>query len=84
MLKMNEVKICKKCGRELPLTEKYYPKDKGCKDGFRNVCRECQTGHSSGFLKDDYKKPSKWTDDDINLLDIIEEKASSICFFISF
>ena len=65
---MNEVKICKKCGRELPLTEKYYPKDKGCKDGFRNVCRECQTGHSSGFLKDDYKRPSKWTDDDINLL----------------
>lgn len=65
---MDKTKICKKCGRELPLTEKYYPKDKGCKDGFRNVCRECQTGHSSGFLKDDYIRPRRWTDAEIDLL----------------
>jgi hypothetical protein len=65
---MNKTKICKKCGRELPLTEKYYPKDKGCKDGFRNVCRECQTGHSSGVLKDDYIKARRWTDAEIDLL----------------
>ena len=34
-----ETKICKKCGRELPLSEFY--KSKGCKDGHRNECKEC-------------------------------------------
>lgn len=67
---MEKTKICKKCGRELPLTEKYYQKDKSCNDGFRGVCRECQIGHghSTGFLKDDYIKPRRWTDEEIKLL----------------
>ena len=65
---MSETKICIKCGRELPLTEKYFPKDKNCKSGFRNVCRECQSGHSSGFLRDDYKRPPKWEENDVKLL----------------
>lgn len=34
-----ETKICKKCGRELPLSEFY--KNKNCKDGYLNVCKEC-------------------------------------------
>ena len=35
-----ETKVCKKCGRELPLNE--FSKDKRCKDGHRNVCKECK------------------------------------------
>lgn len=34
-----ETKICKECGRELPLSEFY--KKKTCKDGHMNVCKEC-------------------------------------------
>lgn len=65
---MQETKKCKKCNRILPLTKQYYPPDKGCKDGFRNVCRECQTGHYSGFLPDGYEKPPRWTKEEKQLL----------------
>lgn len=34
-----KTKICKRCGRELPLSEFY--KAKSCKDGYRNECKEC-------------------------------------------
>lgn len=34
-----ETKICKKCGRELPIEEFY--KGRGMKDGHLNVCKEC-------------------------------------------
>ena len=34
-----ETKICKKCGRELPIEEFY--KAKNNKDGHMNVCKEC-------------------------------------------
>lgn len=37
-----KTKICIKCKRELPLTKKYFPMDKLCRDGFRNVCKECK------------------------------------------
>ena len=36
---MKETKICKKCGRELPLSEFY--KSKTNKDGHMNACKEC-------------------------------------------
>ena len=45
-------KICIKCDRELEKTIQYYTQDKMCKDGYRNVCRECSGRH---FMKDDYK-----------------------------
>jgi len=35
-------KVCKKCGRLLPLNEEYFKKDKLYLDGFRNVCYECK------------------------------------------
>lgn len=35
-------KMCKSCGRYLPLTFLYYPRDPLCKDGFRNICKECK------------------------------------------
>lgn len=36
---MMDTKICKKCGRELPLSEFYG--EKGHKDGHMNVCKKC-------------------------------------------
>ena len=46
--------FCKKCGRELPHTYQYFPEDKLCKNGLRNVCREC-SNHYKNFLPDDYQ-----------------------------
>jgi hypothetical protein len=37
---MKNTKICKKCGRELPLSEFY--KDKSRKDGLEYRCKECK------------------------------------------
>lgn len=34
------MKLCKKCGRELPI--EYFRKCKGAKDGHRNDCRDCE------------------------------------------
>jgi len=50
-------KFCIKCNRELPIDIKYFPPDKMCKNGLRNVCRECgQDGH---FMEDGYI-PKQW------------------------
>lgn len=38
-----ETKICKKCGRELPISEFY--KDKSYKDGYKYCCKECLKQH---------------------------------------
>ena len=35
-----ETKICKKCGRELPLSS--FHKDNGVNGGHKNTCKECQ------------------------------------------
>lgn len=53
--------FCKKCGRELPHTYQYFPEDKSCKNGLRNVCREC-SNHYKNFLPDDYIPNAHWTD----------------------
>lgn len=63
-------KFCKKCGRELPNTFQYFPGDKSCKNGLRNVCRECDSSYS-GFLKDDYEAPSLWAKEESALLKTI-------------
>lgn len=39
-----KTKLCKKCGRNLPLNAIYYFKDKKRKDGFWSSCKECN-GH---------------------------------------
>lgn len=36
----NLTKICKECGRELPLSQ--FNKNKGMKDGHVNICKDCQ------------------------------------------
>lgn len=53
-------KICNKCGRSLPNSYLYFPVDKTCKTGLRNVCRECSPKYS-GFLNDDYQSSQSWT-----------------------
>ncbi|HHX67591.1 MAG TPA: HNH endonuclease [Gallicola sp.] len=59
-------KFCVKCNRELPVEIKYFPPDKVCSDGFRNICREC--GRDGHFMKDDYVKKKQWTKDEEELL----------------
>lgn len=60
-------KFCKKCDRELPCTSQYFPVDAGCKDGLRNICRECND-HYGKFLPDDYIPTEKWSKEDLELL----------------
>lgn len=52
-------KFCVKCDRELKLTASYFPPDKGCKDGFRGVCREC--GKDGHFMDENYIPKKMWT-----------------------
>ena len=60
--------FCKKCGRELPHTYQYFPEDKNCKTGLRNVCRECSSSY--GRFLNDGEKPHKssWTEEEIQIL----------------
>lgn len=32
-------KVCKKCGRSLPMTPKFFNKNESSKDGFQSYCR---------------------------------------------
>ena len=59
-------KFCIKCNKELPISIKYFPPDKTCKDGFRNICRCC--GRDGHYMDDDYIPPLTWTDEDLSLL----------------
>lgn len=52
-------KICIKCERELEKTIQYYTQDKMCKDGYRNVCRECSGRH---YMSDEYRGKTYFTD----------------------
>lgn len=45
-----ETKVCKKCGRELPVGEFY--KMPGYKDGIDSVCKECR----KAGMKENYKE----------------------------
>lgn len=55
-------KFCIKCDRELKSTVSYFPPDKGCKDGLRNVCREC--GKDGHFMEDNYVPKKWWTEEE--------------------
>lgn len=60
-------KFCKKCNRELPVSSMYFPTDKQCPDGLRNVCRECNKKYGE-FLDKVYTKSEIWTSEDLELL----------------
>ena len=38
---MEEKTICRRCEKELPLTEEYFYKDGSKKNGFSSTCKEC-------------------------------------------
>lgn len=59
-------KFCIKCDRELKATPSYFPVDKNCKDGLRNICREC--GDDGHFMPEDYIPKKWWTKEDEELL----------------
>ena len=40
-----ETKVCRKCGRELPITEFY--KNKLYKDGYMTICKKCNNAYSN-------------------------------------
>ena len=55
-------KFCVKCDRKLKSTNSYFPVDKLCKDGLRNVCREC--GKDGHFMEDNYVPKRIWSDEE--------------------
>ncbi len=63
---MSEFKKCKKCQRELPISNIYFSKDKACKDGHRSVCRECS--REGKFLSENYVPAQRWTNEEEELL----------------
>lgn len=66
-IEYSEEKICKKCGRSLPNSYKYFPIDKACVTGLRNVCRECNPNYH-GFLPDDFEASKPWTQDEDQII----------------
>lgn len=60
-------KFCIKCDKELPVDIQYFPPDKTCTDGFRNVCRAC-INVAGNYEYGDYSLSEKWSDEDIQLL----------------
>lgn len=58
-------RFCIKCDRELPSTYIYFPMDNMCKDGIRNVCREC--GKDGHFMDDDYIAKRVWSNEENEL-----------------
>ena len=58
-------KICKKCGRSLPNSYRYFPIDKACVSGLRNVCRECS---GKNFLPDGFESSKPWTYDEDQII----------------
>ena len=57
-------KKCKKCGQYYPLTKKYFPQDKACKDGHRNICKKCK---GENF---EVSTNIQWTNEEVELLKI--------------
>ena len=44
-----ETKVCKKCGRELPLDQFF--RNKAMKDGHDSQCKECKTAYTLEYQK---------------------------------
>jgi hypothetical protein len=49
-----ETKICRKCGRELPI-DLFYP-NKSLKGGYDNSCKECKNAYSKEWAKKNREK----------------------------
>lgn len=44
-----KTKICKKCGKELPMTREYFTVANSNKDGYHNLCKKCRGFKNYGF-----------------------------------
>lgn len=60
-------KFCKKCDRELPANQMYFPTDNSCIGGIRSVCRECDKKYGK-FLDKMPQKSEPWSKEDIEFL----------------
>lgn len=60
-------KFCKKCDRELPVSSMYFPTDKQCSDGLRNICRECDKKYGN-FLDKPPVVSKPWSEEDLLFL----------------
>lgn len=63
-------KFCKKCDRELPANSMYFPTDKQCLNGIRNVCRECDKKYGK-FLDKPPVASESWNEKELLLLESI-------------
>ena len=50
---MADTKVCKKCGRELPISE--FNKNKSKKDGLQSNCKECANQHRKQYYQENKK-----------------------------
>ena len=57
MVRVEEIKRCRKCGEEFPRTIDYFKKDKNSKDGLYGQCRSCVSKRSKAY--DDANKEHK-------------------------
>jgi len=53
-----KTKICNKCKKELPITE--FHKDKYCKGGIRNKCKQCNCKEAREYYKIHIEKKKKY------------------------
>ena len=50
-----KTKVCKCCGKELPITE--YSKDRQTKDGYSNKCKVCKSAQYKKWYDKHHPKP---------------------------
>ena len=53
---MEKIKKCSKCGESKPLTKVYFPIRKEGKDGYRNVCKKCQSLKRKEYYENNKEK----------------------------
>jgi len=53
-------KLCSKCKRELPLTKKYWSKNKWNKDGWMYQCRECKKMYDRIYSRKYREEHPEW------------------------
>jgi hypothetical protein len=67
------MKICRKCNTEKEIS--LYPKDKACKDGISNICKECHKIRCKEYDKENKEKVGKRKKEkyENNKIDILEK-----------
>lgn len=57
---MSEMKLCKKCNRELPATLGYFFADESKKDGLKTECKDCNKSLKRVYRKNNDQKIKSW------------------------